>query len=415
MRDEDGRPDEIAHWRPDAGDDAAGVLEVRRNALFAFMRDFDFDLAIFFEENRGTDEVADGWRDEDREDRRSWRCWAAEVLSDEVRVVLRCVTVIRCPPPIAEETGHPGQTLDYPISTDPDTGEPILASFPAEPNDRTAWSGAGNDNFLSPVCFKREVLDRYLSDPRYYSVSKVQVEAGGMWSLPIAITGHGNVQVWLGDLGRIPEKHQRHWQQCAVVEDDAVPEWRIRRDLHAEFVDAPRDEGLDRVRAAMDECNEAAVAYCGEPLFAQVEGLNDERIRVLHTPLNDSLAAFQHQVTSLAILLVDHINAGFFKAAGAPTEGSSLARLAGWLASTFELAEEDAKDVIGGLYAVLAIRSSGGGAHRAGSKATQVLERAEIDIHALSAGFEALCHRVADSLVDLRDRLRGLAADGDRA
>lgn len=172
--DEDGRPEEIARWS--LVDDEVGVLEIKRDVLFDFMRTFDFDLAVFFEENRSAEVVPDGWSDEAREPFRTWRVWASRPL-DEVRVVLRCVTVIPKPPPAPAKEDDPiGKTLDYPTGTDPATGESILVSHPGPPNERTAWPGAGNDNFLTPVYFRRQVLDRYLSEPRYYTVSDTQVE-----------------------------------------------------------------------------------------------------------------------------------------------------------------------------------------------------------------------------------------------
>jgi hypothetical protein len=207
-------------------------------------------------------------------------------------------------------------------------------------------------------------------------------------------------------LGGISERAQRHWQQYAIADDDEVPEWRLRRDLHVEFIDSPSDP-IDCVRGAIQACHESAAIYCGEPLFSSVEGMNEQRVAALHTPLTDSFPEFQQQVTSLAILLVDHLNAAFFKAVDA-SDGVTLNGLAQWLASTFELADEEAKDEIGGLYAVLSVRSSGGGAHRAGSQAPEVLARAGIDVESLPEGFEVLANRAADSLTRLQQRLQTL-------
>lgn len=328
---------------------------------------------------------------------------------DEIRVVLKCVTVIPKPPPTSEEDNPISKTLDYPIGTDPATGRPTCVSYPGPPNDRTAWPGAGNDNFLTPVYFRRQVLDHYLSEPHYYTVSDTQVGAGPMWSIPIAITERGHVQVWLGDLGRISEVAQRHWQHYAITDDDAVPDWRIRRDLHVEWIGPPRDEGVDRVRAGVEKCNKAALSYCGVPLFTPVEGLNAQRIATLHRPLNDSQPEFQHQVTSLAILIVDHLNVEFLQAVGAEGEGGPLSRLVAWISSTFSLADEDAKDIIGGVYAVYSIRSKVA-THRAGSSGVEALERAGIDLDDLPAGFESLAQRAAKSLDELCGRINSLTS-----
>jgi hypothetical protein len=397
VSDEDGKPEEIARWSP--VDDEVGVLEIRRDILFDFMQTFDFDLAVFFEENRPTEAVPEGWSDEAHELLRTWRVWAARPL-DAIRVVLRCVTVIPKPPPTSEEDDPIGKTLDYPIGTDPVTGKPVRVSYPGPPNGRTTWAGAGNDNFLTPVYFRRQVLDHYLSEPRYYTVSDTQVEAGHMWSIPIAITERGHVQTWLGDLGRISQTAQRHWQHYAITDDDEVPDWRIKRDLHVEWIGPPRDEGIDRVKVGVERCNQAALSYCGVPLFTPVEGFNAQRIAALHKPLNDSQPEFQHQVTSLAILIVDHLNVEFLQAVGAGGKGRPLNRLATWISSTFSMTPEDAKDSIGGIYAVYAIRSKVA-THRAGSSGAEALERAGIDLDDLPAGFESLAQGIAESLDEL--------------
>jgi hypothetical protein len=407
--DEDGKPEEIARWVPVEEPEPGGVLEIRRDVLLHFMRDFDFDLAIFYEESRATADVPDGWRDEEREDLRHWRAWAVDV-GEEVRAMVRCGTVLLRPDTLRSdpEAIARGQTLEYVIGLHPVTGEPIRESYPGEPHERTAWEGAGNDNFLTPVFFRREVLDYYLDDPKHYDVSPVQVQAGGMWSIPIAITDRGNVQVWLGDLGRISDRAQRHWQQYNIPDDDDVPDWRRRRDLNAEWVETPRDSAVDRVRQAIEDCNEAAVGYCGEPLYADIKGMNAQRLKTLRTPLNSSLPAFQYHVTTLAILVVDHLSSEFFAGVAAPKGSSSLNRLAEWLESACQLDRGAARDLIGGLYAVQAVRSEAGAAHRAGETAGAVLERAGIDPEDLPAGFERLALGVVAALETVRQKISEL-------
>jgi hypothetical protein len=411
VRDEDGKPEEVARWVPLEGEETGGVLGIRRDLLLRFMRDFAFDLAIFYEDNRRVDGVADGWRDQGREDLRAWRCWATDV-GDHVRGLLRAVTILERPPPAerrAEDEAH-GKTLEYIIGIDPRTGDPATDSFPGPPNAKTAHPGAGNDNFLTPVFFRPEVLDYYLSDPRHYKVDAVQVAAGGMWSIRIARTERGNIQVWLGDLGLISDRAQDHWRQFNISDDDAVPEWRERRDFKAEWVETPRGGSVERVRQAIEECNEVAAAYYGVPLYAAVEGMNKSRLGAMHTPLNSSLPAFQQQVTSLAILVGDHVNADFLTTVGVPKGGSPLNRMAEWLEGALSVSREQARDLIGGLYAVQAIRSEAGAAHRAGERANEVLSRAGVDPDDLPAGFDTLAEGAARSIENVRDALRSLSS-----
>lgn len=394
--DADGRPETIARWVPDAADDDVGVLEVRRDKLLAFMGTFEFDLALFYTENISDDSLPGDWSDEDQEPLRAWETWATDVGND-VRVVLQCVTVLLRPPGSAleEEAAQRGETLEYVTGLDPATGKPTTVSHPP-------------DGFLTPVFIRREVLDRYLADPRHYTVTQTRLQAGHMWSLPIAITERGNVHVWLGDLGRIPINSQRHFQQFAVADDDAVPEWRVRQDIMAEFVDPPVDEGVEQLRAAIETTNQASIAYCGVPLYDEPTRFNEERIRALHAPLNNSAPAFQHQVTTMAILIGDHLSSTFFDKVKAPAPGrGGLTRLAEWIERDTDRSHEDARALIGGLFAVQSIRSSTT-AHRAGTGSAKAMERAGIEADDLPEGFELLARGAADSLQALADVIKGL-------
>lgn len=413
VADDDGRPEVIATWKRTPATEHEGVLVIRRDRLFRFMGIFGFALAIYFEENRAVNSMEDGWRDEDREPDRAWRCWASARLTDETRALLRCVTVLRAPEVSEDEERYDSSTLEYIIGTDPTTGKPITAAYPDDPNDKTTWEGAGNDNFLTPVIFRREVLDYYLNDPRHYSVSNTEVSAGGVWGIPIAITERGNVQVWLGDLGRISDSAQRHWQSYNIADDDGVPQWRIDRDLNVQWVGPPATEPLDRLYAAIERCNKAAVEYCGQPLYATVEGLSADRVRTLRVPLNASLPGFQDQVTTLAITAVEHLNSDFFAAAGSPSGQGSLAKLASWLQGSTGAEPVDAKAMIGGLFAVQAIRSKAGGAHRGGEAGIEALERAGIDLDDLPGGFGRLVDKVTESLDAVAEVLESLPSRMD--
>jgi hypothetical protein len=410
IADEDGKPEVIARWTRTPDTEHEGVLTIRRDKLLRFMTTFGFDLAIYFEENRADNSVDGDWRDEEREPDRYWRCWASAGFTEDTRVVSRCVTVLRAPELDGNDyEQYDESTLEYVIGTDPATGKPVTAAYPDAPNDKTTWEGAGRNNFLTPVIFRREVLDYYLDDPRHYAVTEREVRAGNMWSIPIAITERGNVHVWLGDLGRISDTAQQHWRRYNIADDDGVPEWRIEQDINAQFVDPPPTEPLDRLGAAIHRCNELALRYCGQPLYAKIEGLSADRVRTLRVPLNSSLPAFQDQVTTLAITVIEHLNADFFAAAAAPAGPGTLSRLAAWLEAETGAAEEDAKAMIGGLHAVQAIRSKAGGAHRGGSAGIEALSRAEIDLDDLPAGFEHLVGRVTASLEAVADVLECLA------
>lgn len=71
------------------------------------------------------------------------------------------------------------------------------------------------DEFLTPVYFGKEVLVRYLYDPRFHcdfaSDTYGQVHGDG-FSMAFGINANGFVVAWLGDLRQLPQKEQLHWR-----------------------------------------------------------------------------------------------------------------------------------------------------------------------------------------------------------
>jgi hypothetical protein len=193
------------------------------------------------------------------------------------------------------------------------------------------------------------------------------------------------VQAWLGDMNRLPVSVQRHWAEHSVP-DQGVPEWRLRRDFFAEFADADVHGPIPELRRAIESAN-AAEGRFDEPLYAPIEEVHAEAVRTMRTPANGSFAAFNDQVRTLALLVVDHLSGRFLDAAGAPADSQgTLARLARLVAATSGDELDQAKERISGLFTVQAVRSNVA-AHRTGPRVEETLARAGINRHDLPAGY----------------------------
>jgi hypothetical protein len=391
---DDSRPEEIARWRllNFADVSTVGLLEVRRDRLMTFMSEFDYDLAVYYEENIEANQLDDGWTDEERDDNRYWRVWATGV-HPEIRAVLRAVTYLERPErEEAEEPLAPEARERIPFVVGADArGEPQTATHPPT-------------EFLTPVFFRAEVLERYYQDPSTYRVENDIVRGGRQWALSIARTDRNTVQAWLGDLNGLPVSVQRHWAEYAVP-DQGVPNWRLQRDFLAEFVDADEQGPIPELRRVVGAANAAAEERFGEPLYAAVEEVHVPAVRTMRVPANSSFAAFNDQVRTLALLVVDHLSSRFLDAAEAPPDNNGplnrLARLVGALnGEEFE----QAKDRIGGLYAIQSVRSNVA-SHRTGPRIEETLARSGISRYDLPAGYIRLVEGAAASIAYLRDLL----------
>lgn len=395
---DDSQPDEMARWRIESFEDriTLGRLEIRRDRLLAFLSAFEFDLAIYLQVTIEVDGLDKGWKDSGSSENLSWRCWATELSGSRTVATIRAVHVIErasysdVAQPWSREERTPNE---YPIGVDPRTGKGLTATHPPAA-------------FLTSVFFKEAVLEKYYADPQTYSVEETLVRGGRHWSLPIAKTGRGTLHAWLGDISELPDSVQAHWKQFAVVDQGGIPEWRVRTDFLAQFVEIPSEGPVAELKRAIGDANEATQRRIGQDLFAPIDPMHAESIRVLRIPANDSLTAFLDQVRPLALLVVDHINSDFLAATGitASKEGT-LNRLAEVVSVLADKSFDDAKDIIGGLYAVQAVRSNLS-AHRTGRKANDTLDRAGISRFDLPAGFEQLVRNAAAAILSIAEIVR---------
>lgn len=386
--DDDGLPVAVARFLLSGYENRAarGTLEIRRDRLLAFCARFDFDLAIYDEQNVEAPDLPEDWREEERTENRCWRAWAFGALGER-RAVLRCATLIEHPP--LDQTRQPrdddelDQPLRYPIGYN-EAGNVVHGSHPP-------------DEFLTAVFFSRNVLDRYYADARVFTVEASQV-SGGRWSLPVAETEAGTIQAWLGDVADLPPSVQRHWHTHAVAPEGAIPEWRIRSDLFGGFADIHELGPVGAIKRAIAAANEAAEARYGVPLYRrEIDAVHAQTIEALRIPANGSMDAFAEEVRALALLVVEHLNSDFLTTAEAPAADGTLNRLALLLADLRGIDAEQARELIGGLYAVQALRSTIV-AHRTGERADAALQRAEISRTNLVAGFMRLAERAATSI-----------------
>lgn len=124
------------------------------------------------------------------------------------------------------------------IRTD-ENDEQITHSCDPEKLDKFADIG-----FLTPISFKREVLDKYRKDPKY-ELSAGHVRCGDLWHLTIDTGNPDKVCVFLGDLGeQLHYPEQQHWRHYNIASSGGMSEWFFKWQ-HGNLVeDTPSPEFL---------------------------------------------------------------------------------------------------------------------------------------------------------------------------
>lgn len=107
-------------------------------------------------------------------------------------------------------------------------------TFTSNPDKLSDYFGANPDapHYLTPVFFRREVLDKYIKRPDLYKVTDGRLTCGSLWSMEIDNDHKSYVVAYLGDLGRdLPENEQLHWKSYNVLCDEKPSKTAIMRDI----------------------------------------------------------------------------------------------------------------------------------------------------------------------------------------
>ncbi|MFF2317955.1 hypothetical protein ACFVTE_16995 [Arthrobacter sp. NPDC058097] len=198
---------------------------------------------------------------------------------------------------------------EYPefIIGEDEHGRPVR--YTCDPDQLANYFGKNDHapHYLTPVHFRKDVLQKYYDRPELYSVSDGGVRCAALWSCRIDNDHADRVIVFLGDLGRdLPASERNYWRGFMITPDTKISETNFRRSFLGQFTD-PKSVDLIFKRR-YDELNEAWSDLHGWPLFRSPEGPDKHLISRLRLPLNDSQAEFESSIRLLTQLLVDALN-----------------------------------------------------------------------------------------------------------
>lgn len=198
------------------------------------------------------------------------------------------------------------QYEEFIINVNPDGDE---EKFSCNPDLLSNYFGANPEapNYLTPVFFKKEVLEKYYSNPQKYSVSDGSISCGGLWLLKIDNNHSKYVVVFLGDLGRdINYKEQLYWKSFNIPPDGTISEVCFKRSFMALPTD-PQSPDLC-FKYLFNIFQENWEKTFGWNLFKHLSKDDEYHYETLRIPTNDSQSEFDEQVRGLVKIIVDSIN-----------------------------------------------------------------------------------------------------------
>ena len=190
-----------------------------------------------------------------------------------------------------------------------DEGEPMSHSCKKETLSNYFVANGDNPLEMTPIFFKKEVLDKYYSNPNKYTVSDGAVGCEGSWSLHIDNDHRNYVIVPLVYLGNLDYSEQLYWKGYNVSPEremgfskTAYTRWIEGKFCNPMFPDL-------QFKYRFKQFNKKWEKQFGWPLFLPLIDEDEHRYKTLHClTTENNHSDFDEQILSITKLVVDSLN-----------------------------------------------------------------------------------------------------------
>jgi hypothetical protein len=244
-------------------------------------------------------------------------------------------------------------------------------------------------NYLTPVHFRKQVLDKYYQQPSKYSVEDSLLRCGSLWSMYLDNHHEDKVCAWLGDLGRdLPYEEQLHWRAHNIPPEGSVSETYFKRQILAEFTDSDRIEHL--FRQSYHDLHKTCEECLGWPLLLPLDADDEHHFQCVRIPATDEQRDFDELVLGLTKIVIDSLNEKYLnKLIPAEQQADLKGSIARLEAALISYGVEGAADHISFLRKLQNLRSSSA-AHRKGSNYRKIANDFGVESQSLRAVFAGI-------------------------
>jgi hypothetical protein len=288
------------------------------------------------------------------------------------------------------------KVIDFVIGVDKN-GDEVLNTSDPDLLANNFGANRGAPHYLTPVHFRKEVLDKYYQKPGKYSIEDSILRCASLWSMTMDNHHDDRVVAWLGDLGRdLPHEEQLHWRSYNIPPSGNPSKTFIKRQLLGQFAKSERPEHL------FPQCYEKLKEVCekilGWQLLLPLTAEDAHHFRAIRIPSTDEQKDFDDLVQSLTKILIDSLNQKALNALipreKVPDIKNSIARLEAALSAC---GVSDFEPHIEFLRKLQNLRSSGA-AHRKGENYRKIADEFQVDSQNLRSVFAGILAKALDAL-----------------
>ena len=243
--------------------------------------------------------------------------------------------------------------------------------------------------YLTPVFFKREVLQKYVNKPELYEIRDGYLRCQSLWGIEIDNHHKNCIAVYLGDLGRdLPESERGYWKSYNIVGEEGISNVSFQRDFCSMFSESNMED--HRFRDVYSSLIKQWNKKYGWDLYLPLSAEDQYNLTQMRIPLGNSQPEFDQLVLALAKVLIESLNEKQLIVPGDDrSDIKGISKLEKWLQSNKAVGYEAH---IMFLRSLQKLRSTGSG-HRKGKEYSKISntfglsEKSKIDV------FEAILQK----------------------
>ena len=303
---------------------------------------------------------------------------------------------------LCEVAGEPrGKYLEFIIGVN-DNGEEISHTCDPAKIDRYG-SNPGAPIDITPVHFRKQVLDKYYHEPDKYSIGESLLKCP-WWSMQIDNHHDDKVIVLLRYLSSLPYAEQLHWREHNIQPEGGVSKTYYDRNFKGLFTDSDRPDHL--FKQSYRDLQTSSEKYLGWQFLLQLNPRDEHLLKSLRIPSTNEQRDFDELALSLAKILIDSLNQKQLRKLVSPEyeenlnpeEKEHLKQSIGCLEIVLDACGvEDAANHISFLRKLQSLRSTGT-AHLKGKKYQKIAKKFGIQSHSLRSVFAGILWQAVDVL-----------------
>ncbi|PID29731.1 MAG: hypothetical protein CR982_02055 [Candidatus Cloacimonadota bacterium] len=204
------------------------------------------------------------------------------------------------------EEEKPKQYENFIIGID-ENGDSI--TYTANPDMLADKFGNNPDapQYLTPVHFRKTVLDKYYRQSSKFSVEDNYLRCGSLWGLQIDNHHSDKVCVWLGDLGNsLPYEEQLYWKSYNILPVGNISDVYNKRQILARFSDSNQ---LDHIfKEYYSILNDACTKLLTWQILLPLSQEDLHYLSSVRIPSTEEQSEFDELILALTKILVDSLN-----------------------------------------------------------------------------------------------------------